>query len=542
MKRSGKIVLGVVGALALLGVVAVILVVTFDWNRAKPWVAETVGHAIGRSIAIDGDLRVSWQRDPELRGWRAWLPGPRVSASGVTVGNTDWAKQREFATLESVELDLAVFPLLMHTLSIPSLRFVAPNVDLERLADGRDNWTFTTGGPSRWKFDPGRILFDRGQFSLSDHLRGTELKVHVDALEKSIPFDDLVVQQEDASRRDAAAHVGASAAKKFRERAQKRTQPLQHSRELPQQYAFSWSAQGTFHGAALKGTGRIGSVLALKHAERPFPLQADVRIGETRITLIGTLTDPTDLDALDLRLWLSGSSLAQLYDILHIPLPDSRPYVTEGHLIGRFAADEKRLRYENFTARVGESDLNGDLVYETRKPRPLLSGKVQSELLQFRDLALMIGADTSESKPVRGGASPQPTGKVLPTKPFRPERWRVMDTDVQFTGDRVFRDSELPIHKVDARIVMDDAVLSLKPLRFRYAYGDVNAAMRFDGQNAPIKSTLQLSARGVQLKYLFPSAEAMKTSLGEANGEANLSVPVVPSARCSARRTAKSRC
>jgi uncharacterized protein involved in outer membrane biogenesis len=57
----------------------------------------------------------------------------------------------------------------------------------------------------------------------------------------------------------------------------------------------------------------------------------------------------------------------------------------------------------------------------------------------------------------------------LPVVPFRPERWQAMDADVRFTGDHVFRDSELPIHKVDTRIVMDNAVMLLEPLKFRYA-------------------------------------------------------------------------
>ena len=129
----------------------------------------------------------------------------------------------------------------------------------------------------------------------------------------------------------------------------------------------------------------------------------------------GTLIEPTDLDALDVRLWLSGVSLAQLYEIFGLTLPESPPYVTEGHLIGRFTAHDKKLRYENFTARVGDSDLSGDFVYETKQPRPLLSGKIDSQSLQFRDLAPLIGA----SPGARKGADnvSKPADKVLPVEP-----------------------------------------------------------------------------------------------------------------------------
>ena len=337
MKRTPKILLSLIAIVVLFGAVALVLIATFDWNRAKPWLTATVGHAISRSVAIDGDLLVNWQRDPDLKGWRAWVPGPHVSASKVTVGNTDWAKQPVFATADRVEFDLSLLPLLAHTASVPVIRVVAPDVHFERLADGRDNWTFGTSDPaSAWQLDLGSVRFDDGQLSVADRMKALDIRAHLEALTKSIPYDELVSQQEQVSQREAAARVGVSGAKKFDEHARKRDEPVQGEHESLQHYAFGFTVAGTYNGNAVKGTGGIGSVLALKHADRPFPLHADVRIGDTRIALIGTLTDPSDLDALDLRLWLSGKSLAQLYDVLHITMPESPPYT-------RMTRDSKTL-------------------------------------------------------------------------------------------------------------------------------------------------------------------------------------------------------
>ncbi len=518
MKRRYKILLGLVVTLILLGVVGVVLIATFDWNRAKPWLTATIGQALGRSVAIDGDLAVSWQRDADLHGWRAWVPGPHVSASKITIGNTDWAKQPVFATAEHVEFDFSLWSLLAHTVSVRAVHFVAPDVHLERLADGRSNWTFAAGDvdTSPWKLDLGQVRFDDGQLSVVDHMKSLDIRAHLEALKKSVPFDELVAQQEELSQREAAARVGASGARQFDERVHKRSglEPEQPGRGSAQHYMFGFSVEGTFRGNAVKGSGGIGGVLALKHIDQPFPVHADVRIGDTRIAFVGTLTDPADLDALDLRLWLSGKSLAQLYDILQLTLPESPPYATEGHLVGQFTPQAKNLRYQKFIARVGESDLDGDLTYATKQPRPLLSGKVESQLLQFRDLAPMIG--------IRPTARDDAAAKVLPAAPFRPDRWQAMDADVQFTGDRVFRDSQLPIHKMDTRVIMDNAVLSLKPLRFRFASGDVDAGVQLDGRSAPIKGKFDLAARGVQLKRVFKSAEAMNLDLGLARGTASL--------------------
>ena len=514
MKRNLAILLGLIAAMVVLGIIAAWAFSRFDWNRAKPWLSANVGAAIGRDVTIDGDLRVRWQRDPQLAGWRAWIPGASVTAANVTVGNPPWAKGAAFGTARRVEFDVTLLPLLAHTVSVPAVRFILPDVRLERLADGRANWTFAPD-PSMtalpWNLDLGSVKFDDGELRVNDLVNALDVHAHLQTLQKSIPFDELVAQQEELSQREAATRIGAGAASKFSARAHKRDESLQRQREL-QQYAFAFTVEGSLRGNAVKGDGGVASVLALKTSDRPFPMHADVRIGDTRIAFVGTLSDPTDLDGLDLHLWLSGKSLAHLYDILRVTMPESPPYATEGHLVGRFKPHAKSLRYEDFSARIGASDLTGDLYYETKQPRPLLSGTVESQRLEFRDLAPIIGAQSSADA----------SGKVLPVEPFHPERWQAMDADVKFTGDHVFRDAELPIHKVDTRIVMDNAVLSLKPLRFRFAYGDVDSALRFDGRSVPVKGSFDLTAHDVQLKHMFKTAETTNLDLGTARGTIKL--------------------
>ena len=116
----------------------------------------------------------------------------------------------------------------------------------------------------------------------------------------------------------------------------------------------------------ISGTGKLGGVLAIQDASRPFPLQADVKAGDTRLAIVGTLTDPMHLAAIDLRLWLQGTSMSHLYQLTGITLPDTPPYATEGRLIGNFKRKASTFRYENFNGRVGGSDLGGTLVYEQR--------------------------------------------------------------------------------------------------------------------------------------------------------------------------------
>ena len=514
MKRQGKLLLGFAGAIVAFAVIVVIVVATFDWNRAKPWAVATVSEAIGRPVAVDGNLGLEWRRDHELDGWRGWVPTPHVTAEKVSVGNVEWGKAHEFGTADRVEFDLAMLPLLTRRVNIESMRFVAPNASLERLGDGRDNWTLDAVAQSAWTFDIGRIALDEGKFTFVDHGMAIDVSGKIDALGQSIAFDDLVTQQIRQSRAEIARQIGPKGTQRFEQRVAQRAEQRKQRGKPPQRYAFSWSAEGTYAKEAFKGTGKLGGVFFLRNPDQPFPMQADVRIGDTRIAFVGTLVEPLDLDSLDLHLWLSGSNLSQLYNIARITMPNSPKYAMEGRLVGRFKSGDKKLRYEEFAARIGASDVSGSLEYLSRTPRPLLSGAVQSDELQFRDLAPLIGANPN-------AADKNQSGKLLPAVPFRPERWQAMDADVRFTGDHVFRDSELPIHKVDTRIVMDNGVMLLEPLKFRYAHGTVEATLRMDGRSAPIKATLDLSARDMQLNHLFP-VDPGQLTMGRADGEAKL--------------------
>ena len=208
-------------------------------------------------------------------------------------------------------------------------------------------------------------------------------------------------------------------------------------------------------------------MLALQDANRPFPVQADVKAGDLHVGLVGTITDPAHLAAVDLRLWLQGNSMARLYSLTGVTLPDTPPYATEGRLVGQFKSTGNVFKYENFTGRVGGSDINGSLTYTAREPRPLLQGELVSHLLQFSDLAPVIGADSNASKAKRGDATAQPSSKALPVEEFRTDRWKAIDADVKFTGRRIVKDANLPITDLYTHVVMTDGVLSLRAAEVR---------------------------------------------------------------------------
>ncbi|MBN3964572.1 AsmA family protein [Pseudomonas gregormendelii] len=503
MTRTRKVIAWTLASLLVLLAVLVLIIVFFDWNRIKPPLNAKVSEELHRPFAINGNLAVVWQREPEEGGWRAWVPWPHVVAEDLSLGNPEWSKQPQMVTLKRVELRISPLALLAQRVVIPRIDLTGPNADLQRLADGRANWTFQfdpkdpDAEPSSWVVDIGAIGFDKGHVTLDDQSLKTQLDVLIDPLGKPIPFSDIVGEKAAKTAQDKGA--------------------------APQDYAFGIKVKGQYHQQKLNGEGKIGGLLALQDSDRPFPLQAKVNIADTRVELAGTLTDPLNLGALDLRLKLAGASLGNLYPLTGVTLPDTPPYATDGHLIAKLHEPGGALfRYEEFNGKIGESDIHGSLAYLAGKPRPKLSGALVSNQLLFADLAPLIGADSNAKQKARGGESKQPTDKVLPVEEFKTERWRDMDADVEFTGKRIVHSEKLPFNDLYTHLVLTDGVLSLEPLRFGVAGGKLDAQIRLNGRTEPLEGQAKLTARGFKLKELFPTFEPMKTSFGELNGDADI--------------------
>lgn len=482
--RRKKIILSAIGILVAIPVIAVIFILTFDWNKARPWLNAKVSEAIERPFAIRGNLNVEWEiparsMAPGDRNLRDWIPWPHLIANDVHVGNPAHMKQADMAAVKQFSFSLNPLGLLHHTIGIPVLRFDAPRVDLVRTDASHYNWVYKKEEKeSKWKLDLERVVLTDGVVRF------------VDAVTKA----------------DVTAHVRTLA-----------NDP---------KYGISFEVGGSYNGAPVTGGGKVGQVLSLKDQNVPYPVQADMRSGPSRIAIEGTVTSPAKLKAVDLQLELAGRSMARLYNFTGITLPETPAFSTAGRLRGELDREYGRWTYEDFKGKVGSSDIHGKLVYEGGKPRGKLSGNVASNKLVFEDLGPLVGADSNASKKARGVEAVQPGGKVLPVEEFRTERWKAIDADVRYAADKIVREKTLPISKLSAHLIMKDGVITLAPLDFGVAGGTLRSTIRLDGSGAAgntIAATAKVSARHIQIKQLFPTIEQMQATVGQVNGDAQLS-------------------
>lgn len=468
--------------LALSG--AGLFVAHFDWNRARPWVNDRISVATGRPFAIEGDLSVRWHW-PQARdtGWQRWLPSPTVTARRIVLGdpplppNSIGARggapaPQPMARVEEASAHVALLPLLERHILIRSVALTQPELRLRRARDGSNNWSFTLpssdGGNAPWTLSLETLIIGQGRLAFDDASKDLSLQARIDTLPPTPPG----------------------------------------TAQGP--YALGFSFSGRHGKAAVTGSGRAGNILSLRASRVRFPLQLQARAGPVQARAEGVLDDPATLAGMDFQVMLKARSMADLYPLTGLVLPNTPPFHTTGRLVGSLRPRHAVWDYRDFSGRVGDSDLRGNLSYTSRAPRPLLEGTMFSRRLRLADLGPLIGVSDA---PARAAG-----GKVLPVDAFATERWRTMDLDLHFSGEQIVRDARLPFEKLNLHARMQDAVLTLAPLNFGVARGQLSSEVTLDARSQPVKASVRGEVRALRLAALFPEVALMQKSFGQMDG------------------------
>lgn len=131
-----KIGIGLLAVIVLLVAVVLVAPSFVDWNVYKDRIAVEVRKAIGRELSIDGDISL------------VLLPAPALSVENVRLANAPDGSEPTMVTLDSLQVRIAVPPLLQGRLQVNQITLVKPTILIEVLPDGRGNWVFGAGAPS----------------------------------------------------------------------------------------------------------------------------------------------------------------------------------------------------------------------------------------------------------------------------------------------------------------------------------------------------------------------------------------------------------
>ena len=449
-------------------VLMVLFAAIFGWNWLRGPIERVTVERTGRALAINGELKVKF-------GW----PLLRIYANEVTFANPDWAMEKQMVTAGMAEIAIDLPQLFRQNIVFPEVRLERPVVFLEQGIDGRKNW-----------------LLDR-------HQQDEDARIQIDRL----VLDHGIIGYDDTAQKTSIRSEFST------------------SNTGPVVAGVSFTALGHYKGLPFKAQGSGGPVLALRDESTPYPLQAEFTVGHTGVKAAGTITSLLKFSAVDMRVAVRGESLAQLFPLLGIVLPETRAYATEGHLLH----SANTWRYEKFSGRVGGSDIAGTVQIDIGGKRPAMNANLVSNVLDIADLGPLIGARpgsmqaAKRAAPVSFRTASMPAqARVLPDMPFKTDRWNSVDAEVTLKAKAIRHVKALPLEDLAVHLSLRDSVLILDPLNFGLAGGQLNAVISMDGRKDPIQAHVRIQARKILLSKLFPTAELTKTSIGQINGDFDL--------------------
>ncbi|WP_245986911.1 AsmA family protein [Azospirillum thermophilum] len=459
--------------LGLLGLVAVtvagvgIALAVFDWNDARGFVARQASKALNREVAIDGDLKLR-------------LGNPiHIHVEGLRVANVPWSDEKTMAELRVLDATLRPWPLLRGDWELPELRLTGPKLILERNREGEANWTFGPPDPRREAAKEAATPDKRGDIPV---------------------IGSLVIDDGRVRYRDPGAEIDVDSA-------------LNTATGGNGEDRVNLNGKGGFAGKPFTLTAEGGSLFYLRDDPKPYPLKVEAAIGKTKARIEGSVAEPVKLEGIDLSVEMSGDDLAEIFPIVGIPTPKTRPYAISGHL----TREEQRWRFEGMHGRVGESDLSGHLQVDLGGGRPMVTADLTSKRLAALDLAGFVGASPrgTGDYPTRG------RDRVIPATPIPLEKLRTTDMDVRFKGERV-EAPFAPLDALDTRIRLDNGRMTLDPLSLGIGGGRIAGTVTLDGSRRTPAMRTNLEVRKLQLAQFFRDTPFARDMGGTASGRIQL--------------------
>ena len=448
---------------AAIATIVAITLALFEWNWLRGPLASYLSAKVGRPVRIEGNFHVALSTRPLL------------TADYVTVGNAPWSTEPTMASAQRVNVRLNLRSLLFGPLVLHEASLVRPRLLLEKGADGQENWEIGGAGAPALPL-PGRLKIEDGILRYRDPGAGTDVSVNIAS--------------------SASSASGAT--------------------------PVHFSGSGRLRNSAFTIEGNAESLLALEDRHQPYRLDVKARAGDTSAQYDGTII-PARLDSVDGMLTLQGRDLSQLYPIIPVPFPWTPPY----RLSGRLKHDTALWSFNQFTGKVGDSDLAGRFDVDRSGPRLLVDADLVSQSLNYKDLGGLIGLPPAVQTPSAKSAAQKKetakrvqTGRALPTKPYDPDHLRAVDAKVHLKGKR-FMTSDLPLDNLNAVLDLRGGVLTLQPLDFGVGGGHVVSTLVMDARDKIFRTKGEVTVRNVEISKVLPKLKPPQGSAGKVGGQAH---------------------
>ncbi|MDB5405872.1 MAG: AsmA family protein [Rhodospirillales bacterium] len=439
-------ILGWIGGCLVLLLIAGGLALYFGGAPAVVWALEhPVSNAIGRQITV-GKLTLKWGAPSQ------------IVAEDVHVANASWGSEPDMFTAKRLEVDLFIRSLIFGPAHVPAVSVESGRLLIETSDKGEGNWKMALKSTAPQK---------RGQSP---------------DLEKVTVKDSVFVYRNGETK--AQSEIGVA--------------QLQLDEKDPTA-PLAVAADGTFQRQKLHIDGRFGALNELRDTTKPYPIKVNLALGDIQTTADGSIGEPMDFAGVDVKLQLKGKNLDKLGDALGVPLPEFPDFRGTTELVG----GNGRWELKAIALALGKSDLEGGIAFDTTPKVPTLRANLSSKFVDLADFQGLYGAKPANSSTPKKPADP--SGRVLPDTKIAIGKLPGLNADVTFDSTRIKAPGDLPIERVSLGLKLQDGTMTVQPLRFHVAQGDVDLNLSFTPftQSGPPHLKGAIDVRHVDLHQLL---------------------------------------
>jgi AsmA family protein len=435
-------------------VIVLLLVIFWNWDWFIPFVDARASASLGRQVTIQ-HLHVGLGRTTT------------VTATGISIANPSGFPKDEpqLASIDRLLVDVDVLDYIEHrTVSLTRIEVDHPVANIRQLPDGTGNYTLNATNSSGGKPPKlGELIINNGTATVIMPRLKTNLS--------------LTIQ----------------------------TRPAPPNAKLFTGGEIVADAHGTYANAPITGQFIGGALLSLRDPSVPYPVDLHIQNGTTLASLTGTIEDPGNFAGARLRLSLSGQSLADLYQLTGVPIPETPPFKLTGDL--HYA--KNTFRFENFAGRVGSSDLEGTITEAPGSPRRLVTANLSSHRVDLTDLAGFLGGTPGKTTtPGQTAATREKVeaanarGNLLPTTKFNLPAINGTNVDLRYRGEHIIN-RDVPLDNLVAHVTIINGRVTADPLNFAVGTGAIISNFDLNPVNGVLHVKGNIDFRRLQLSRLM---------------------------------------
>jgi len=306
----------------------------YDFNRFKPMIVRAVKDATGRELSIAGNI------DFDL-GIR-----PTLVVEDVSFQNASWSATPSLARVTRLEVQMAVWPLIMGNFDFVRLVLIEPDVIVEFDGRGTSNFSFDTSGEKKEGAETptpplifSDVYIEDGLFTYQDAQSDLKFSIRIDRLKAQIPGFDKSLEVD---------------------------------------------FEGAFNNIPFTLNGTAGPIWAWVEPGYVLPANLTLAAGGATTKISGEIRDPTNFKDLAFTIAAEGPSTADIFKLAGM---SAVPEFGGFKLMAKVADPQGALAVETLDVRIGSEELAEIFLDGSVKDLLVLEGIKLNFTARGKDLA-----------------------------------------------------------------------------------------------------------------------------------------------------------